>query len=243
MYNKPLSTQPRWKRVLRTLLFTLLPPLALGLVAGLVFWVRTGSTFRLREWRIEGDLFSARHEMTLVLARHKGRPLASISVEKLRVDLSRDPWITGISVVKNWPDALDVRLREAEPLAWVLRKGTVKVLCTDGRLLPPPRASVTLDLPVLQARDGELALACRALATLKNDFPELYGKVERLAWGSFPQVKLMQSPARVTLQSALWRHGLSLLQIVLVSRPEMLSREGELDLRFVNQVVWRRDNA
>lgn len=243
MYNKPLSTQPRWRRVLRTVLLSLLPPLVLAGVVGLVFWVRTGSTFQLREWRIQGDLFSARQGMVQILARHKGMALSAIQVDKLRAELAQDPWITGISVVKNWPDALDIRVREAEPLAWMIRRGSVKVLCTDGHLRPASRAPLSLDLPVLKAGDEQLAAACPALLTLKRDFPELYGKVERLDWAYFPQMALGASSTRITLQSALWRHGLSLLQIVQVSRPELLARGGELDLRFVNQVVWRRANA
>jgi cell division protein FtsQ len=243
MYNKPLEGMPRWKRVLRTLLFTLMPPLVLGLVVGAVFWVRSGSTFRLRAWHIEGDLLSARQDMTQVLARYENKPLASLSVDKVRQELARDPWITGLSVVKNWPDALDVQVREAEPLAWVVRRGAVKVLSGDGRLLPAPRASLTLDMPVLKVPDAQLPLAVGALRTLKTDFPALYGRVEWVEWSAFPRLGLMDSPARVTLQAPLWRHGLSMLQVVLSARPEMLTREGEMDLRFVNQVVWRRANA
>jgi cell division septal protein FtsQ len=232
-----------WQRALRMLLITLLLPLFTALVAGTVVWVRGGKTFRLREWTVDGARLADRGRIERELGAVRGRPLAMLNLEELRERLADDSWISGLRVAKDWPDALSVTLREDEPLAWVIRDGRVRCLAASGRLLAPPRTGVSLDLPVLADAQGDWGTAARRLAELKRDFPGLYGRVERVSWGPAPELLLRGASPRVLLQAAQWRHGLSLLQIVSISRPELLARGGELDLRFVNQVVWRSGNA
>jgi hypothetical protein len=132
-------------------------------------------------------------------------------------------------------------LAEDEPLAWVLRAGTPRCLTATGRVLDRPQVGVRLDLPVLSGAEKDYKNAAARLLEMKTGFPELYARVERLEWGSSPILRLQGAQPQVLVQTALWRHGLSLLQMVQARRPELLARPGELDLRFINQVVWREN--
>jgi cell division septal protein FtsQ len=229
------------RRVWRALLLSLLLPLFLGLVAGTVLWVRTGRTFRLREWKVAGARLADRQRIVHEMESLRGRPLARIRLDSLKARLAGDPWVTGLRLAKEWPDALGVVLTEDLPLAWVLDSGTARCLAASGRVLPMPRTGVSLDLPVLDGLPAGGLRAARRLGELRSGFPELYARVERLDWGPSLELRLRGAAPRVLLQEAQWRNGLSLLQIVARQRPELLTRPGELDLRFVNQVVWRGD--
>jgi len=232
----------RWRRLLRLALLSVLPPLALAAAVATVLWVRGGESFRLHEWTAAGILLADQRHLEAVLDAERGRPLAGLDLDRVRDRLAEDPWIVGLRLAKDWPDALSVSLREDEPLAWVLRGGAVEVLAASGRLLPLPAAGVALDLPVV-AGHADWARLAADLAVLKHEFPALYARAQRLAWGPFPQLTLSGSEARVLLRADQWRHGLTLLQIVVHQRPRLLGKGGELDLRFVNQVVWRPGNA
>jgi hypothetical protein len=102
---------------------------------------------------------------------------------------------------------------------------------------------VALDLPVLAVPADEWLAAAAGLVELKHAFPALYAQVARLEWGQHPVLRLEKAPPRVMLNAGQWRHGLSLLSIVAATRPDLLQRDGELDLRFVNQVVWRKGHV
>ena len=227
------------RRWLRVLLLTLLPPLLVGASAGAVVWVRTGETFRLREWKVAGARLCDRDRLVKRLDEVRGRQLAHVDLGELRALLVEDPWITQLRLTKKWPDALLVVLAEDEPLAWVLRAGQPHCLTATGRVLPRPRTGVRLDLPVLGGGQRDFERAAAGLLELKTSFPDLYARVERVEWGDSPALWLQGAQPRVLVQARLWRHGLSLLQIVQARRPDLLARPGELDLRFVNQVVWR----
>ncbi|MFA7332348.1 MAG: FtsQ-type POTRA domain-containing protein [Candidatus Delongbacteria bacterium] len=236
MCARPVSRGRRW---LRILLYTLLPPLFVGLSAAAVIWVRTGDTFRLREWKVLGARLSDRQGIVETMDGVRGKPLALVELGALRQRLADDPWITALRVTKKWPDALVVVLAEDEPLAWVLRAGRPRCLTATGRVLDRPRGGTRLDLPVLSGAERDLKGAAARLLEMKTGFPELYARVERLEWGTSPVLHLQGAQPLVLVQATLWRHGLSLLQVVQARRPDLLARPGELDLRFVNQVVWR----
>lgn len=236
MCAKPATGGRRW---LRVLLFTLLPPLLVGLSAAAVVWVRTGDTFRLREWKVVGARLSDRQRIVEEMDAVRGKPLALIQLDQLRRRLADDPWITALRITKKWPDAVVVVLAEDEPLAWVLRAGRPRCLTATGRVLERPRAGIRLDLPVLNGLEKDYPQAAARLLELKSGFPELYARVERLDWGASPVLRLQGAQPDVLVQVGLWRHGLTLLQVVQSRRPELLLRAGELDLRFINQVVWR----
>ena len=227
------------RRVWRVLALTLLLPIFTALVAGSVIWVRTGPTFRLKEWKVAGARLADRQRIVKEMDALRGRPLALIRLDSLRARLAGDPWVTGLRLAKDWPDALGVVLVEDAPLAWVLRAGEVRCLAASGRVLPMPRSGVSLDLPVLTGDAAGGRRVADRLAELQREFPALYARVERLSWGPALELTLKGAAPRVLLLESQWRNGLSLLQIVARQRPELLSRQGELDLRFVNQVVWR----
>lgn len=243
MCAKAASPGRSRRRPWRLLLLSLLLPLFTALVVGAVIGVRTGQGFRLKEWKVTGSRLADRARIVKEMDALRGRPLALIRLDSLRNRLAGDPWVTGLRLTKEWPDAISVVLVEDEPLAWVIRAGEARCLAASGRVLPMPRTGVSLDLPVLGPVRCADSRAAARLVELKREFPAIYGRLERLSWGPMPELTLRDALPRVLLQEAQWRNGLSLLQIVTRQKPELLRRAGELDLRFVNQVVWRSGNA
>ena len=104
-----------------------------------------------------------------VFAEDAGRSVYLLPIAERRRRLLAVDWVRDASLVRLWPDRLEVRLTEREPVAFVQldggaagRGGRIKLIDDDGVILePPPR--VRYDLPVLAGISEDQPEPMRAL--------------------------------------------------------------------------------
>jgi len=74
-----------------------------------------------------------------------------VDIEGLQAELSRQPWLTEVSVSRHWPDGVAVHIAEHQPVAlW----GDAGVLAADGHVFRPHPETRPSDLVQLDGPDS-----------------------------------------------------------------------------------------
>ncbi len=203
--------------------------------------------FPLKKWTVSGLLHAREESLRAELDKLIGRPLGSIHRQDLDLALAAQPWIRGAELLRQWPNAIELRIREHRAVALCNTSRGVMVLAGDGQLLPLPGSGLALDLPLVsgpeQAGPDELAEVAAAVELIRRTAPGIFVRLAELRWGEAPELRLRERPARVLLRRDDLEHGLALLAGVIQGRPALLEEEAEVDLRFVNQVIVRRNHG
>lgn len=143
-------------------------------------------------------------------------------------------------VVRRLPAALQVIVREVEPVALVARSGPgMLVVDATGRALPYDPARSTLDLPVVSSADSAIAALLELIRSVE---PGLYQDVTAARRLGRSDVELdLGAPARRVLFAR--DAGADVIRMVVMVREDLAARGrsyAELDARFASQVVVRR---
>jgi cell division protein FtsQ len=170
--------RPAWVRPLRRIGIALGVMLAVGLSAKLawrstpvqagVAAVRGGALgmaasqgLVVRDVLAEGAVQTDRLALLQMLAQFKDQNILAVDIEEIRDRLGRLPWVREVSVTRELPDRLRVRLVEHRAVArW--HDGTRQVLVSEtGGVIPVPAATRFGNLPLLfgkgaPQRAGEL---------------------------------------------------------------------------------------
>lgn len=170
--------RPAWVRPLRRIGIALGIMLAVGLSAKLawrstpvqagVAAVRGGALgmaasqgLVVRDVLAEGAVQTDRLALLQMLAQFKDQNILAVDIEEIRDRLGRLPWVREVSVTRELPDRLRVRLVEHRAVArW--HDGTRQVLVSEtGGVIPVPAATRFGNLPLLfgkgaPQRAGEL---------------------------------------------------------------------------------------
>jgi cell division septal protein FtsQ len=75
--------------------------------------------FQLRAIQIEGVSKDREPDVRAVIEKQQNASLAGLNLEKIREELMQLRWVKEISLRKEWPDALFVKVTERVPFAWV----------------------------------------------------------------------------------------------------------------------------
>ena len=101
-----------------------------------------------------------------------GMPMFKIDGNSVEQALETDPWIADASVVKRWPDRVEVGVVERVPVAWANTAGGWTRRSLDGAAIPsdgdPDPEMVHIDLatvPELEAESSLLVLGALEFAT------------------------------------------------------------------------------
>ena len=148
------------------------------------------------------------------------------------------PGVADARVVRRFPGALKVILREVEPVALVPGSGGAPLSVVDGsgRPLPYDPSRVAVDLPVAASADSGL---CGVLALAQSVDPTFFETITaaRLTRGD---VVMQLGPRRLLLERDA---GPEVIRAVVLVTQDLAARErpyGELDARYAGQVVVRR---
>jgi cell division protein FtsQ len=143
---------------------------------------------------IEGVRYAARAKVQRVFAQDADRSVFSVPLEERRRRLLAIDWVEDAAVSRVWPDRLAVRIRERQPVAFVLVQSTVMLIDSHGMLLePPPRAQFTF--PVLsgvQVSDPQVRLeAVNALVCVQNELGPLMKDVSEVNAGDIDNIRVI----------------------------------------------------
>ncbi len=101
----------------------------------------------------------------------------AVNLKEVRQSALRQPWVSGVRVQKHWPDTIEVRVTEFEPVAhWT--EG--RLVSRDGLSFKVPGAEEIQGLPWLDSPDQSLEEVVQAWREFNNVLQPLGLEVERL---------------------------------------------------------------
>ncbi len=146
--------QARRKQVFKPTFGWVRPLLALATVLGsalgltlMLEWMHDPQQWPVRRVQIEGDFQHLQNDqLRAVVAAPAAAGFFVVDVSKLQARLQALPWVDQVSVRRIWPDELDIRVREQQPVA---RWGTGGFINARAEVFIPQPAVVLNGLPQL----------------------------------------------------------------------------------------------
>jgi len=215
------------------------------LVGAIVLWLggphvlRHVGFFRVRQIELVGVRYISPGAVIGALAL---APRASVfdGTEQLTARLRALPGIADARVVRRFPGALKVIVREVEPVALVpgAAGGPLTVVDSGGHRLPYDPSRVGLDLPVAASLDSGLVAVLALVQSVDPTLFETISSARPLRGGS--DVVLQMGAKRVLLGRDA---GPDVIRALGRVTEDLAARErpyAELDARYAGQVVVRK---
>ncbi|HKE90528.1 MAG TPA: FtsQ-type POTRA domain-containing protein [Gemmatimonadales bacterium] len=201
--------------------------------------LRHVSFFRVRQIELVGVRYMAPGAVIGALALSK-RASVFDATEPLTARLRALPGIADARLVRRFPGALKVIVREVEPVALVpgATGGPLTVVDSGGRALPYDPSRVGLDLPVAASVDSGLVAV---LALVQSVDPTMFETISsvRPTRGGTGVVLQMGSKRVLVARDA----GPDVIRAVERVTEDLATRERsytELDARYAGQVIVRK---
>lgn len=150
--------------------------------------------------------------------------------------LTAHPEVRSARVERKLPGTLVVRVIENLPVAFVPVARGLSTVDEDGETLPIDPSQVDIDLPVVQRADTVLLAL---LADLRDESPELYGRISAARRGAHGELELSLASYSVRADAGVTAARLAEIVPVEHDLARRGSRIAELDLRFRDQVIAR----
>lgn len=106
-------------------------------------------------------------EVRAAVAPQLGAGFFAIDLDHVRDAVAALPWVGQVEVSKHWPNALDITIREIDPVA---RWGSDALLGRNGRVFKVPDPGVVNGLPQFNAPDARAADVMAFFHTAQQDF-------------------------------------------------------------------------
>lgn len=120
-------------RILPTLLLT---AAILGVPTAVFAWGRQSSSFTIEKVAVSGtDLVAKRQALRLLRAEHEGSNLFTVTRADVRTTLDSLCYVKDVSVDRDFPHTLRVRIHEHQPALYVLARGRWYVVADDGHVI------------------------------------------------------------------------------------------------------------
>lgn len=198
--------------------------------------------FRVRQIELVGVRYMAPGAVIGALAL---APQASVfdATDPLTARLRTLPGIADARVVRRFPGALKVIVREVEPVALVpgAAGGPLTVVDSGSRALPYDPSRVGLDLPVAATHDSGLVAVLALVQSVDPTLFETISSARPTRGGT--GVVLQMGPKRVLLARDA---GPDVIRAVERVTEDLATRERpytELDARYAGQVIVRKTSG
>lgn len=114
--------------------------------------------------RVEGT-FQHIEKKTIkhVLNGQVNNGLYNANIKTIQQSVTHLPWVQSVIIKRVWPDALNIRINEHEPIA---RWGTTDLINTQGELFRPTNFDNYEHLPIVSGHSGNEKKMLRILDTL-----------------------------------------------------------------------------
>lgn len=203
---------------------------SVGLLAG-YRWLTTIKYFSLQHVTVSGCSRLPEAHIREVAGLTPGINVLSLSLDRIRAELGREPWIDSVSVKRVLPGTVEVAVHEKTPSYLVQYQGTLYYADEAGRIIDKVEPGQFVSLPQIEIesgmekRLGVLAELRRAIAEHRVPFELSQIAWLRLSWGRGLEIRLMDSGIVLCLGSKQWQRNLSRMNLVWTD----LRRRGELD--------------
>jgi cell division protein FtsQ len=194
-------------------------------------WLTTVNYFALQSADVVGCSRLSEEHVRQVAGLAPGINVLSLSMDRMRADLSREPWVDSVTVRRVLPGSIHIEVREKAPSYLVQYQGTLYYADEVGRIIDKVEPGQFVSLPQIEVEAGMekhlplLADLRRAVA--EHQVPFDFGQIAwlRLSWGRGLEIRLMEPGIVLCLGSQNWHRNLSRLNMVWTD----LRRRGELD--------------
>lgn len=131
-----------------------------------------GPSLSLARFEIEGSHRARTRDLMAAVTPYRGRNLLLLNLAPIVARIEKVPWVSRVTVSKQFPDVLRITLLEKTPVALRRRGENLSWLDADGAPVAAydPREEVG-DLPVITAPDQQLAPAVRMILALQTEEP------------------------------------------------------------------------
>lgn len=203
---------------------------SVGLLAG-YRWLTTIKYFALQNVVVSGCSRLSEDHVRELAGLASGVNVLSLSLDRMRAELGREPWVDSVTVKRVLPGTMVIDLKEKTPSYLVQYQGTLYYADEAGRIIDKVEPGQFVSLPQIEIEAGmekHLALLAdlrRAMAEHRVPFD--LGQIAwlRLSWGRGLEIRLMDSGILLCLGSKQWQRNLTRMNLVWTD----LRRRGELD--------------
>jgi cell division septal protein FtsQ len=212
--------------------------LVLLLFVGLPRAMRKMDFFRVSKIEIRGLANLRAEDVARVLPIPAGMSLLD-DLDGVQRAADSIPGLADVVVSRRLPGTLVVTLREAPPIALVMRKDRLWLLGEDARVLPFDPTVSAPDLPIVRAADS---VVTRLLARVRDTDATLFSKVVA-GWRAGDDVVLAVDGQRYWFRPDAPAEVIRAVTLVAQDLEKKGRRYAELDARFAGQVVVRWEAA
>lgn len=157
--SRKASPRRRWAPVTAGIRRWGLPALLLIGLGGLAGWALTPLSHwfnrPVAEVSVEGAFrYLSRERVETLLSEQLGEGFLKMDLAQIKAALEAEPWIARASLSRRWPDGLQVRIYEEEPIA---RWGDTGFLNRRGDIIAVDDLSALESLPELKGSDRDAA--------------------------------------------------------------------------------------
>ncbi len=212
--------------------------LVLLLFVGLPRAMRQMDFFRVSKIEIRGLANLRAEDVARVLPVPAGMSLLD-DLDGVQRAADSIPGLADVVVSRRLPGTLVVTLREAPPIALVMRKDRLWLLGEDARVLPFDPTVSAPDLPIVRAADSAVT---RLLARVRDTDATLFSKVVA-GWRAGDDVVLAVDGQRYWFRPDAPAEVIRAVTLVAQDLEKKGRRYAEVDARFAGQVVVRWEAA
>lgn len=203
---------------------------SVGLLAG-YRWLTTINYFALQNVVVSGCSRLSEEHIRELAGLTPGTNVLALSMDRMRSELSHEPWVDAVTVRRVLPGTITVDVKEKTPSYLVQYQGTLYYADEAGRIIDKVEPGQFVSLPQIEVESGMekhlslLADLRRAMAEHRVPFD--LGQIAwlRLSWGRGLEIQLMDSGILLCLGSREWQRNLSRMNQVWTD----LRRRGEID--------------
>ncbi len=124
-----------------------------GMVFGIHDWLTASDVLAIESVQIEGEFryLSKQHLKENALPYVSGG-FFSVNLERIRNRLIELPWVEDVSIRRQWPNTLNIRVMEKQPVAYW---GDKQLLSSKAVLFEPEAINTNMGLPKLNGPLGQ----------------------------------------------------------------------------------------
>lgn len=205
---------------------------------GLPRWMRGMDFFRLRRVEVRGLRNLTAAEVIKQLPIRPGMSLYD-NLDSIRVVAESLPGLEEAAVSRRLPGTLVVTVKESDPVALVMRHGTLALVSNRGTVLRFDPTVSAPDLPVIREADS---LVAGFLEHLREADPTFFSGVSA-GWRSGDDVVLSVDGQRYWFRPDAPAEVIRAVTIVAQDLAKKGRKWAELDARFAGQVIVRWEAA
>jgi cell division protein FtsQ len=116
-----------------------------------------GLGLRIDNVVLRGRRHSSRRDVIRAVGLKRGDPILGFNIDNLRARLVKLPWVREAVVTRHWPDTIDIRITERQPMVLWQRKGRLYLVDTDGVAITSKGLSRFRDLLIVVGRGAPKA--------------------------------------------------------------------------------------